>query len=81
MKENIQQKILEMIGEDDVYTDNLPPEEEYPIEAYNQAKKGMRIKAPDLAQKIVEIIKNEINFKGKEGEEIIDGQIYKVRFT
>jgi hypothetical protein len=68
MKDQIQQKIIEMIGEDDVYTDDLPPDEEYATEAYNQAKQQMRDKSPQLAQEILSLAVGEIEKKIKNKE-------------
>jgi vacuolar-type H+-ATPase subunit H len=56
MKDQIQQKIIEMIGEDSTSIF----EEDNICEAYNQAKQDLRTKAPQLAQEIVDMVEEEI---------------------
>jgi hypothetical protein len=52
MKNNITNILTEAIGEDHVYTEDLPADEEYAIEAYNQAKAELRAKIPAIKEAI-----------------------------
>jgi len=65
MKEQIQQKIIEMIGEDTPELTNVPTD--FVTAGYNLSLKHMREKAPQLAQEIVDMVVEEIeNLKARE---------------
>jgi hypothetical protein len=60
MTTNIKKVIGEWIGEDDVYTEDLPQDEEYAIEAYNQVLKNLRSRISELEEKIVKELQEKL---------------------